>query len=285
MISFVGAGPGAADLMTIRGAGRLGAADVIIWASSLVPEDVLGHARPGAEIHDSAVMTLEDVLALYEANPPPARVVRLASGDPSIYGALAEQIDWCRTQGREFEIVPGVSSLGAAAAALEVELTVPGVAQAVVLARLAGRTGALDSPCPLPPGQSVTDLAAAGATMAVFLSAARGSELSAALLHPPSRYQPETPAAVVVRASRPDQVVERTTIAGLAATLDRLDARVTTLILVGPALAAPLARSRLYSPDYAHAHRRRSLPGTTIGRPASSASSPTVLPSTVPMQA
>ena len=128
MISFVGAGPGAADLITLRGRDRLAAADVVVWASSLVPEELLEHAPPTAEIHDSAGMTLEDVLAVYTAHPE-ARIVRLHSGDPVIYGAIQEQVDWCVAHERDFEIVPGVSSLGAAAAAVQRELTIPTVAQ------------------------------------------------------------------------------------------------------------------------------------------------------------
>ena len=149
MISFVGAGPGAADLITVRGAARLAAADVVVWASSLVPEALLDHCRPGAGIHDSATMTLEDVLAVYAAHDEATPIVRLHSGDPAIYGAIAEQMDWCRAGGRSFEIVPGVSSVAAAAATLTRELTVPGVSQSVVLTRLAGRTAA--SMPPLPP--------------------------------------------------------------------------------------------------------------------------------------
>ncbi len=142
MISFVGAGPGAADLITLRGAARLQAADVVVWASSLVPEALLEHCRPDVEVHDSATMTLEDVLDVYGAHDETTAIVRLHSGDPAIYGAIAEQMDWCLAEGRSFEIVPGVSSVGAAAAALARELTIPGVSQSVVLTRLPGRTAA-----------------------------------------------------------------------------------------------------------------------------------------------
>jgi precorrin-2 methylase len=124
MISFVGAGPGAADLITMRGAQKLAAADVVIWASSLVPEALLDHCHEGVEAHDSKTMTLEDVTAVYAAHPD-AAIVRLHSGDPSVYGAIGEQIDWCVENDREYEIVPGVTSVAAAAAALRKELTVP----------------------------------------------------------------------------------------------------------------------------------------------------------------
>ena len=264
MISFVGAGPGAPDLITVRGRDRLAAADVVVWASSLVPEAILGHARPEAEIHDSATMTLEDVLAVYAGASAEAVVVRLHSGDPSVYGAIGEQIDWCVAQERDFEIVPGVSSLGAAAAAVGRELTQPGVAQSVVLTRLAGRTAAS-----MPARESVAAFAVTGATMAVFLSAARPAELAEQLLGTGSAYTVDTPAAIVARASWPDERVVMTTVGGLAADLVALDMRTTVLVLVGPALGEGAGgRSHLYSPGFAHKFRRRSLPGTTAGRPA-----------------
>lgn len=263
MISFVGAGPGAPDLITLRGAARLAAADVVVWASSLVPQALLAHARPRAEVYDSAGMTLEDVLAVY-AGHPGAHIVRLHSGDPSLYGAIGEQIEWCLANRRDFEVVPGVSSLGAAAAALGRELTVPGVAQSVILTRLPGRTAAS-----MPPGESLAALAAHGTTMAVFLSGARPEELEAALLE--GGYAPGTPAAVVVRATWPDEVVLQTTVDGLAAAVRTTGATRTVLVLVGEALrpsAPAAARSRLYAPEFAHAFRRRSAPGSTAGRPA-----------------
>lgn len=262
MISFVGAGPGAADLITLRGAQRLAAADVVIWASSLVPEALLTHARRGSEVHDSAAMTLEDVLETY-ARHPAAAVVRLHSGDPGLYGAIQEQIDWCVANQRDFEIVPGVSSLAAAAAAVGRELTIPRVAQSVVVTRLAGRTQAS-----MPPRESVAAFAAIGATTAVFLSAARPEELQAELLGPGSAYTADTPAAIVVRASWPDQQVVVTTVGQVAHDLAATGATTTVMVLVGPALAGQAARSHLYSPDFAHRFRRRSHPGTTAGRPA-----------------
>ncbi len=262
LISFVGAGPGAADLVTLRGARRLGEADVVVWASSLVPEALLEHARADAAVFDSAVMTLEDVLAVYEANPD-AAVVRLHSGDPSLYGALQEQLDWCAARARPYEIVPGVSSLGAAAAAVGRELTLPQVAQSVVVTRLASRTERS-----MPEHETLGAFAATGCTLAVFLSAARPDALQAELLAPPSRYTPATPAAVVVRATWPDEQVVTTTVGRLADDLRATGATTTALVLVGPALAGAAPRSHLYSPAFAHAHRRRSLPGSTTGRPA-----------------
>ncbi|HEV7862858.1 MAG TPA: cobalt-precorrin-4/precorrin-4 C(11)-methyltransferase, partial [Acidimicrobiia bacterium] len=241
------------------------AADVVIWASSLVPEAVLDHCRPGVELHDSATMTLEDVLAVYAAHDEVAPIVRLHSGDPSIYGAIAEQMDWCRAEERSFEVVPGVSSVAAAAAAVNRELTMPGVSQSVVLTRLAGRTAAS-----MPPAEGVAAFAPHGATMAVFLSAARPDELAAELLTPGSGYGPDTPAVVVVRASWPDETVVRTTVARLADDLRATGATMTALVLVGGALAEEPVRQRshLYAPAYTTAYRLRSAIGSTEGRPS-----------------
>jgi len=249
VISFVGAGPGAPDLITLRGRDRLAQAEVVIWASSLVPEAVLQHTQQGTTIHDSATMTLEDVVAVYSDNPT-SNIVRLHSGDPSVYGAIQEQIDWCLANGRDFEIVPGVSSLAAAAAAVQRELTIPAVSQSVVLTRVAGRTKAS-----MPERESVAAFAAHRPTMAVFLSAARPEELQEELL---AGYPPETPAAIVVRATWPDERVVRTSVADLKRDLAATKARTTVLVLVGDVLAdRPVAaRSHLYSPTYSHKFRR-----------------------------
>ncbi|MGI8754067.1 MAG: precorrin-4 C(11)-methyltransferase [Acidimicrobiales bacterium] len=264
MISFVGAGPGAVDLITLRGADRLAAADIVIWASSLVPAELLEHCRPGAEIHDSKTMTLEDVLGVYQGHAG-ATIVRLHSGDPSIYGAIAEQIDWCRDNDRAFEIVPGVTSVSAAAAVLGRELTVPTLSQSVIATRLAGRTKAS-----MPAGEGVAALAPHGATMAVFLAGARPEELVAELLADGSGYRHSTPAAVVVRATWPDQQLVRTTVGELAGAIASTGATMTLLVLVGDVLADETvpARSHLYHPTYTTAYRLRSERGSTAGRPS-----------------
>ena len=176
-VSFVGAGPGAPDLITVRGARAIGAADVVVWARSLVMEEVLAHARPDAEVIESTPLTLEDVLAVYErALRDDLVVARVHSGDPAIYGAIQEQIRFCADRGLPYEIVPGVSSVAAAAAALGRELTVPERSQSLILTRRGGRT-------PMPPGERVDALARHGTTMvlAPLRPAARaaGGRLSA----------------------------------------------------------------------------------------------------------
>lgn len=262
MISFVGGGPGAADLLTLRAANRLAAAEVVIWASSLVPEEVLDLASPGAVVHDSAGMTLEDVTAVY-TGAGDAPVVRLHSGDLSLYSAVQEQIDWCVANDRRFEIVPGVGSLAAASALIGRELTVPTVAQSIVSTRLPGRTSAS-----MPSGETVAAFAHHRTTMAVYLSGARPEQLRDELLADGAGYGADTPAAVVVRASWPDERVHLTTVGELAETIRADGARTVVLVIVGPALAGAAARCHLYDPTYAHGFRRRSHPGTTTGRPA-----------------
>jgi precorrin-4/cobalt-precorrin-4 C11-methyltransferase len=260
MISFVGAGPGAADLITLRGAQRLAEADVVVWASSLVPEAVLAHCKPEVELHDSATMTLEDVIAVFGAWDDDDAIVRLHSGDPSVYGAIGEQLDWCRASGRSFEIVPGVTSVAAAAAALERELTVPTVSQSLVLTRLGGRTSAS-----MRPGEGVAAFAPAGVSMAVFLAGARPDELQAELL---TGYAPETPAAVLHRVSWPDESIARTTVGELAEAMRDLGETMTVLVLVGDVLGdgdVP-ARSHLYAPDFGTSYRLPSRDGSTEGR-------------------
>ncbi|MHB8295593.1 MAG: cobalt-precorrin-4/precorrin-4 C(11)-methyltransferase [Acidimicrobiales bacterium] len=263
VISFVGAGPGAADLITLRGARRLADAEVVIWAGSLVPDPVLNHANPEATALDSSSMTLEDVIKVYESYPAATPIVRLHSGDPAFYGAITEQITWCRASGRAFEVIPGVSSIGAAAAVLGAELTAPGLSQSVIVTRLPARTSASAAP-----GESLASLAVHGLTMAVLLSGARPAALQAELLSEGSGYGPSTPAAIVVKATWPEETVIRTTLEHLAEELAACGATTTVLVLVGRALSPEGARSRLYSPEFAHSYRRRSRPGEVSGRPA-----------------
>jgi precorrin-4/cobalt-precorrin-4 C11-methyltransferase len=264
LVSFVGAGPGAPDLLTLRAVERLQRADVVVWAASLVPEEVLAHCRPDAAVHDSKSMTLPEVLAVYAAHPQ-ARIVRLHSGDPTLFSTIGEQIRWCQENDRPHEIVPGVSSLSAAAAAAGCELTSPGVSQSVVLTRLARRTAAS-----MPARESIGAFAAVAPTLAVFLSAAHPRELQDELLAPGSAYEPDTPAAVVVRASWPDQQLARTTVGDLARSLEELGATTTTLVLVGEALRGAATRaSHVYDPAFSHRYRQ-AQPVTESDPPAGS---------------
>jgi precorrin-4 C11-methyltransferase len=249
---FVGAGPGAADLLTFRAAAAIAAADVVVWAASLVSPDVLAHASPRAELLDSSALTLERVAEVYDRAVAERLVVaRVHSGDPTLYGAIQEQIAECDRRGLAWEIVPGVSSLGAAAAAVGRELTIPGVAQSVVLTRLATRTSSS-----MPAREQVRELARAQTTMALFLSCSRPRALQAEL--EAGGYRPETPCAVVYRASWPDEVVIRCTLGRLAERLRAARIHKQALVLVGPALAGAGdgRRSNLYHPAFSHEFRR-----------------------------
>lgn len=247
MIHFVGAGSGAPDLITVRGQRLLAAADVVIWAGSLVNPALLDACRADCELHDSARMTLEDVLAVMEAAHAEGReVVRLHTGDPCVYGAIREQMDALDVRGIPYDVTPGVSSFCGAASALRAELTLPGVSQTVILTRLAGRT-------PMPAGEGMAELAAHGATMVVFLSAGMLARLSEELLAG-GTYVPETPAALVYKATWPDERVVRCTVGTLAQAGAEAGISKTALVLVGDALAcadAPYERSCLYDPTFA----------------------------------
>jgi precorrin-4/cobalt-precorrin-4 C11-methyltransferase len=248
-VTFIGAGPGAADLITLRGARAIGEADVVIWASSLVQEEILQHARPGAEIVDSAALPIEGVLPYYEkAAAEGLRVARVHSGDPALWGAVQEQLDRASELGLEVEIVPGVSAFSAVAALAQRELTIPQVAQSVILTRLEG------GKTPMPPGESIRAFAAHGTTMAVFLSAARSGQLATELLA--GGYAPETPVIVASRATWPDEELAHCTVATLEETVKARKLWKHTLFLVGPALAARGTRSHLYHPGHFHGHRR-----------------------------
>lgn len=246
---FIGAGPGAADLLTLRAARAIAGADVVIWAASLVHPDVLAHARPDAEVVDSAALPLEGVAPLYERALADGLVVaRLHSGDPALWGAVQEQRELCDDLGLAHETVPGVSAYAAVAAIAGRELTVPEVAQSVILTRLGG------GKTPVPAGEDLRGLAAHGATMAVFLSAARSGQLQAELLS--GGYPPDTPVIVAYQATWPDEQVARCTVASLAETVRARRLWKHTLFLVGPALGASGSRSRLYHPGHFHGFRR-----------------------------
>ncbi|WP_208026853.1 precorrin-4 C(11)-methyltransferase [Rhabdothermincola sediminis] len=251
MISFVGAGPGAPDLLTVRAVDRLRNADVVVWAGSLVAPEALEHCRDDAVVHDSRSMTLEEICEVFAAHPD-AAIVRLHSGDPTLYGAIGEQIAWCVAHDRAFEVVPGVSSFTAAAAAAGCELTLPGVAQSVVLTRLAAGTAAS-----VPERETVRAFATAGATMALFLSVRHVEQLVEELLADGSGYEASTPVVVASRVSRADEQLLTTSIGELAATVARAGLTDTTMILVGPALAAAGGRrSHVYDPTYGTRFRR-----------------------------
>jgi precorrin-4/cobalt-precorrin-4 C11-methyltransferase len=249
LVSFVGAGPGAADLITLRGAQRIAQADIVIWAASLVHEDVLQHARPDAVVVNSAEHSLEGITEHYErAAREGLRVARIHSGDPALWGGTQEQMELCHSLGLETEVVPGVSSFSAVAAIVQRELTIPEVAQSVVLTRLEG------GKTPMPPRETVRGFAQHGTTMCLFLSAARTKHLQEELLA--GEYDEDTPCLVAYAATWPDELVFECRLGDLAAKVKEHKLYKHTLVIVGPALAAGGTRSHLYHPGHFHEHRK-----------------------------
>lgn len=248
-VTFIGAGPGAADLITIRGARAIADADIIIWAASLVHEDVLQHARGGVEIIDSSEHTVEGILPIYQrAARDGLDVARIHSGDPALWGAIQEQIERARALGLETEVIPGVSAFAAVAAAVQRELTIPEVGQSVILTRLEG------GKTPMPQGETVREFARHGTTMALFLSAARSKVLQDELLA--GGYADDTPCVVAYKVTWPDEEIRWCRLDELAATIKESGWHKHTLVLVGPALAAGGTRSQLYHPGHFNEFRQ-----------------------------
>lgn len=250
MIQFVGAGPGAPDLITMRGAKLLQEADVIIYAGSLVNPQLLTYAKADCEIYNSAKMTLEEVLAvMIPAERAGKKVVRLHTGDPCVYGAHREQMDALDKEGIAYAVCPGVSSFCGAAAALKAEYTLPDVSQTVILTRMEGRT-------PVPEKEKIEKLAAHGATMVIFLSAGMLEKLSEQLIA--GGYAPETPAGIVYKATWDDEKVVRTTVAQLAQAAKENEISKTALITIGGFLGNTYDRSKLYDPTFTTEFREAS---------------------------
>lgn len=248
MVHFVGAGPGAADLITVRGQRLIEQADVIIYAGSLVNPELLSAAGRECEIYNSAYMTLEEVLAVIEgADGKGLDIVRLHTGDPSIYGAVKEQMDALREKGIAFDICPGVSSMSGAAAALQVEYTLPGASQSIIISRAEGRTK-------VPERETLSSLAAHQATMILFLSAGLAGRVREQLLE--GGYVKDTPVAVVYKASWPEERILRTTLERLPEEMEREQISKTALIVVGKVLDGEYQRSRLYDAAFTTEYRK-----------------------------
>lgn len=250
MVHFVGAGSGAPDLITLRGARLLGEADVVIYAGSLVNPELLTLTKPGCEVHDSAKLTLEEVIALIERAEREGKTsVRLHTGDPSIYGAVREQFDALTERGIDFDVCPGVSSFCGAAAAIPAEYTPAEVSQTLIITRMAGRT-------PVPEQENLRVLASHRASMTLFLSVSMLKDVCAELTA--GGYPEDTPVAVVYKATWPEQEVVRGTLADIAEKAAHI--KKTALILVGDFLRESDKRSKLYDPAFAHACREAETP-------------------------
>lgn len=242
MVNFVGAGCGAADLITLRGKRLIEQADVIIYAGSLVNPELLGYAKNDCEIYNSAYMNLDEVIAVIERSENEGKkTVRLHTGDPSIYGAIREQTDRLDRLNIPYDICPGVSAFCGAAASLRAEYTLPDVSQTVIITRMAGRT-------PVPESESIELLAAHGSTMVIFLSAGMLKKLSEALIR--GGYSAETPAAIVYKATWSDEKICRCTVAELEKTARENNITKTALICVGNFLGNDYSLSKLYDKNF-----------------------------------
>lgn len=247
MVHFVGAGSGAVDLITVRGMRLLGEADVVIYAGSLVNPELLGYCKPECEIHNSAKMTLEQVIDVIKAAEAAGKTtIRLHTGDSSIYGAVREQFDALEELGIAYDVCPGVSAFCGAAAALKTEYTLPDVSQTVIITRAAGRT-------PVPERESIRALAAHQATMVLFLSTSLTQALQAELLA--GGYPGQTPVAVVYKATWPEERIFRCTVDTLHETVTKNGLTKTSLIIVGNCMGDNYLRSLLYHPGFTTEYR------------------------------
>lgn len=249
MIHFVGAGSGAADLITVRGKKFLEEADIIIYAGSLVNPQLLDYAKQGCQIYNSAKMTLEEVLeVMFRAEKEEKMTVRLHTGDPCLYGAIREQMDVLDEKNIAYDYCPGVSSFCGAASALDLEYTLPNVSQSVIITRMAGRT-------PVPEKESIESFAAHHATMVVFLSTGMLEELSQRLIA--GGYAPDTPAAIVYKATWEDEKSYVCTVDTLAETARKNNITKTALMIIGDVVAHhSYDRSKLYDPGFTTEYRQ-----------------------------
>ena len=247
MISFVGAGPGDVDLITVKGRRLLKEADVIIYAGSLVDARHMDFAKDDADIYNSATMHLDEVLDVMKKSHEAGKdLVRLHTGDPSVYGAIQEQMDALAAWGIDYNVVPGVSSFSAAAASLKREFTLPGVSQTVILTRRAGRT-------PVPEGESIDKLAAHGASMAIFLSA---GQLEALVEDLKKGYADDTPMAVVYKATWTDEIIVRSTLKDIVKDMEGQDIYKHAQILIGDFLDTDYDKSKLYDRHFSTEYRK-----------------------------
>lgn len=249
MVFFIGAGPGDPELITVKGKRMLQEADIVIYAGSLVNKELLKHVKDSCAVYNSAEMTLDNVIAVMEKGVSEQKlIVRLHTGDPSIYGAIREQMDELDRLDIRYEVIPGVSSFCAAAAALKKEYTLPGVSQTVILTRMEGRTE-------VPEKEGIEALALHNATMIIFLSVHMIDELAGRLR---AGYTEDTPAAVVYKASWPEQKIIRGTLGNLAELVRNNDVKKTALVVVGNFLGSDYELSRLYDKNFSHEYRRAS---------------------------
>lgn len=247
-IYFIGAGPGNPELITIKGKRIIDTAEIIIYAGSLVNKDILKTARKDAQIYDSSGMILEEILDIFSREKSTEKIIaRVHSGDPSIYGAIGEQIQWCENENVEYEIIPGVSSFSAAAASLGQELTLPGVSQTIILTRMSGKTK-------VPEKESLENLSEINSTMVIFLSIQNIENVVETLKH---GYKPNTPVVVIEKASYPDEKKISGILQDIVEKVKKENIKRQALIIVGNVLKKDFEKSRLYARDFQHDFRNK----------------------------
>ena len=247
-VYFIGAGPGDPELLTIKAAGIIKKADIIIYAGSLINKDILKSARKDARIYDSGTMNLEEVLGVIEKVKSSGKIIaRIHSGDPSIYGAIQEQMDWCERQGIDYSVIPGVSSFQAASASLRQELTLPGVSQTVILTRISGRTA-------VPAKENLQKLAEIKATLVIFLSIDRIKSVVKKL---EKNYGLDTPAAVIEKVSFPEERKITGTLGDIAKKVKEAGITRQAIIIVGDILKKKYQKSKLYDKYFEHMFRKK----------------------------
>jgi precorrin-4/cobalt-precorrin-4 C11-methyltransferase len=245
-IYFIGAGPGDTELLTIKGKKIIDSADIIIYAGSLVNKDILKTVMKDAQIYDSSGMTLEEVLNIFSKAKSTGKIIaRVHSGDPSIYGAIGEQLQWCEKENVEYKVIPGVSSFSAAAASLGQELTLPDVSQTVILTRMQGKTK-------VPGKESLEKLSKITATMVIFLSV---QDIEKVVEKLKQGYKPDTPVAVIEKASYPDEKKIFGTLLNIAEKVKKENITRQAIIIVGDVLKKDFTRSRLYASNFHHGFR------------------------------
>lgn len=248
MVHFVGAGPGAEDLITVRGLKLIENADVIIYAGSLVNPELLKYADEHSKVYNSAYMNLEEVIdVMVKAEEQGLNIVRLHTGDPAIYGAIREQMDELEKRGIAFDVCPGVSSLFGAAASLQVEYTLPEVSQSVIITRAEGKT-------PVPEKEKLSELAKHQATMILFLSSGLAEKVKTELLE--GGFRKDTPVAVVYKATWPEETILKTTIEKLPEDMEKEGIHKTALIVVGDVMGNEYAKSKLYDAAFSTEFRK-----------------------------
>ncbi len=248
MVYFIGAGPGAVDLITVRGCELLKKADVVIYAGSLVNPELLNYTKESCKIYNSASMTLEEVIEVFVKEDAEDKImVRLHTGDPSIYGAIKEQMDLLDKHNISYSVVPGVSSFCGAAASLKAEFTLPNVSQSVILSRMEGRT-------PVPEKEQIVKLASHKTSMVLFLTSSLIDKLTDELIE--GGYTKDTPAAIVYKATWPDEKIIRTTVGNLYKSAQENNITKTALIFIGDFLSSDYERSKLYDRHFTHQFRK-----------------------------